>query len=92
MSEQYPLEKKQSQIQSLVQRVEDGPPLHFTRNGKTVAVLLSINDYEKIADRRKDFWELLMAFRKEVEEEGIEITDSDFEGLRDPSPGRNPAF
>ena len=92
MSEQYPLEEKQSQIQSLIQRVEDGPPLHFTRNGKTVAVLLSIDDYEAIAESRKDFWELVMAFRKEMEEEEIEITDSDFEGLRDPCLGRDPAF
>jgi hypothetical protein len=53
----------------------------------------SMNDNDgKIGEKRRDFWEVLMAFRREIEKEGIEITDSDFEGLRDPSPGREPAF
>ncbi len=47
---------------------------------------------KKIGENRRDFWELVMAFRRKIEEEGIEIMDSDFEGLRDPSPGRDPAF
>jgi hypothetical protein len=50
------------------------------------------NDHEKFLEIHTDFWELLMAFRKEMAKEGIEITDSDFEGLRDPSLGRDPAF
>jgi hypothetical protein len=34
------------------------------------------------------FWDALTAFRRTAEKEGIEFSDSDFEGLRDSSRGR----
>jgi prevent-host-death family protein len=95
MSEPYSVEEANIALPALVQRVEDGSPVRITRQGKAVAVLLSIHEYEQIVGKRKDFWERLMDFRKEMETEGIEISDSDLsdlEGLRDSRPGRDPVF
>ncbi len=38
--------------------------------------------------RPAGFWNVLTAFRQTAEKEGIEFSDSDFEGLRDNSRGR----
>jgi hypothetical protein len=51
-----------------------------------VAILLSIKEYEKLVQKNIGFWNALTNFRKHALELGI--TDNDFEGLRDRSPGR----
>ncbi|WP_414736119.1 type II toxin-antitoxin system prevent-host-death family antitoxin [Desulfosarcina ovata] len=58
----------------------------LTRRGRPVAVLLSIKEYEKLLHQNIGFWNALINFRKQTGE--LEISDSDFEGLRDRSPGR----
>ena len=92
MSEPYSVEEANIALPALVQRVEEGSPVRITRRGKAVAVLLSIREYEQIVEKSKDFWERLMDFRKEMETEGIELSDSDLEGLRDSRPARDPVF
>ena len=51
-------------------------------------MLLSIQEYELLSRKKEKFWSALTSFRKIIEKEGIEISDSDFEGLRDVSTGR----
>lgn len=53
-----------------------------------VAVLLSIQEYERLSRKYTGFWSALSEFLRKIEDEGIEISDSDFKGLRDLSPGR----
>jgi hypothetical protein len=59
----------------------------LTRRGKPVAVLLSIQEYERLSRKYTGFWNALSEFRRKVEDEGIEIFDTDFNGLRDLSSG-----
>ncbi len=68
--------------------VEDGPPVTLTRRGQSVAVLLSIHDYERLKGKKGDYWSALSDFRQTVEKEGVEISESDFNDLRDASAGR----
>jgi prevent-host-death family protein len=70
---------------SVIRDVEAGSPVRLTRRGKAVAVLIPFHDYE---NKKTGFWEELMMLRQTIENEGIDISDSDFAGLRDPSPGR----
>jgi len=41
-----------------------------------------------IVYKKDDFWTALMNFRQDMAREGVQITDSDFEMLRDNSSGR----
>jgi len=48
--------------------------------------LLSIKEYEKLSGKRIGFWDALTAFCRHAEK--IDISDEDFEGLRDRALGR----
>ncbi len=50
----------------------------LTRGGKPVAVLLSIQEYERLSRKYTGFWSAVSEFRRKVEDEGIDISDSDF--------------
>ncbi len=68
--------------------VEKGPYVKLTRRGKPVAVLLSIQAYERLSRKYTGFWSAVSEFRRKIDDEGIEISDRDFKGLRDLSAGR----
>jgi prevent-host-death family protein len=44
---QYPIDQLQGHLNDLVQVVEQGEPVEITRQGKRVAVLLSVEEYEQ---------------------------------------------
>ena len=75
-------------LPTIIHYVEKVPYVELTRRGKPVAVLLSIQEYERLSRKYTGFWNALSEFRRKVENEGIEISDSDFKGLRDVSAGR----
>jgi len=85
---QYSIAEAKTKLPSIVHTVEKGPSVKLTRHGKPVAVLLSIQEYEWLSQKRGNFWNSLVAFRKITAKEGIEISDSDFNDLRDFSTGR----
>lgn len=86
MESQYTISEAKNRLPAIVHSVEKGPSVKLTRRGRPVAVLLSINEYEKLSKKRVGFWDALTALRKQ--EKDIEISDKDFKGLRDCSPGR----
>jgi hypothetical protein len=50
--------------------------------------MMSMEEYQRLQPKRRDFWASYEKFRKEVNLEELDIDASIFEGLRDPSPGR----
>lgn len=88
LQKEFSIAEAKSKLPAIIHSVEDGPAVKLTRHGKPVAVLLSIRDYEMLCPKKEGFRDALMEFRKKIEKEKIEITDSDFEELRDTSPGR----
>ena len=88
MENQYSIAEAKNKLPSIIHSVERGPSVKLTRRGRPVAVLLSIQEYERLSQKKKDFWLALKSFRKIAEKEGIEISNADFKGLRDYSPGR----
>ena len=88
MEKQYPIAKAKNRLSSMIHDVEAGVSLKLTRHGKPVAVLLSIQEYELLKGKKGNFWPRLLEFREAMEKEDVEITDTDFVGLREPSPGR----
>jgi prevent-host-death family protein len=89
MQKQYPIAEAKNKLPSIVHDVEEGSIVQFTRRGRPVAVLLSLDDYERLSRQKNGFWAALQAFRSSMLQYGdVVIDDSDFKGLRDTDPGR----
>ena len=88
MQKQFSIAEAKNRLPSIVHYVEKGPYVELTRRGKPVAVLLSIQEYERLSRKYTGFWNAISEFRRKTEDEGIEISDKDFNRLRDLSSGR----
>lgn len=88
MEGQFTVAEAKNNLPAIIHAVENGPAVRITRHGRTVAVLLSIQDYQRLNRKKAGLWGALKEFRGRIREEGVEISSEDFEGLRDSSPGR----
>ena len=88
MQKQFSIAEAKNKLPTIVHSVENGPSVELTRRGKPVAVLLSIQEYERLSRKYTGFWRAVSQYRQKLEAEGIEISDGDFKGLRDRSSGR----
>lgn len=88
MGEQYTIAEAKNRLPSIVHEVEKGVPVELTRHGRPVAVLLSINQYNRLSRKKEGYWQALKSFRRVIEEKDTLLSDADFQGLRDDSPGR----
>ncbi|HDZ24552.1 MAG TPA: type II toxin-antitoxin system Phd/YefM family antitoxin [Desulfobacteraceae bacterium] len=88
MQKQYSIAEAKNNLPSIIHQVEKGSSVELTRRGKPVAVLSSMREFERLNLSNAGFWNSLMAFRQMLKSEGTVISDEDFEGLRDLSPGR----
>jgi antitoxin Phd len=89
MTKKYSIAQARNHLPALVHDVEGGARVELTRRGQPVAVVLGIEDYQRLAEGRRDFWEAYEDFRREFDlvELGAD-PDEIFAGTRDPSPGR----
>ncbi len=85
---QFSIAEAKNKLPSIIHQVEKGPSVKFTRRGEPVAVLLSVHEYELMDQKSRGFWNALMTFRQVMQDRAVQITDSDFEGLRDSSSAR----
>lgn len=88
MRDQYSIAEARNKLPSIVHAVEKGASVKLTRHGRPVAVLMSLKHYEKLNREKGSYWEAVKHFRHIVGKEGVQITDADFEGIRDKSYGR----
>jgi antitoxin Phd len=88
MQKQFSIAEAKNRLPSIIHYIEKGPYVELTRRGKPVAVLLSIQEYERLSRKYTGFWNALSAFRQNIHDEDIEISDMDFEGIRDHFAGR----
>ncbi|MDR3567626.1 MAG: hypothetical protein P4L43_06320 [Syntrophobacteraceae bacterium] len=49
---------------------------------------MTVPQYEKLCRGGEGYWKALEAFRNQMKIEEVQISDADFEGLRDDSRGR----
>jgi antitoxin Phd len=88
MLKQYSIAEARNHFTSLVRAVERESAIELTRRGKPVAVVLSIQEYERLSGRQASFWEAYAAFVERVNPQELGIEPDTFAGLRDRSPGR----
>jgi prevent-host-death family protein len=87
MPRELSIAEARNQLPALVHAVESGPPVRLTRRGKPVAVLVSVEEYERLRPRRPDLWEAIEAFRERTDLSDLD-PDEIFRGVRNSSPGR----
>ena len=92
MQKQFSIAEAKDKLPSIIHYIEKGPYVELTRRGKPVAVLLSIQEYKRLSREYTGFWQALSVFRQNSHGKDVEIIDVDFEGLRDPSAGREIEF
>ena len=92
MKRRFSIAEAKNKLPSIIHQVEKGPSVKLTRRGEPVAVLLSVHEYERLDQKSRGFWNALMTFRQVIRGRAVQITDSDFEDLRDSSSGREVQF
>jgi antitoxin Phd len=89
MNKRYSIAEARDSLPSVVHEAEGGTRVELTRRGKPVAVLLGVEEYERLAEGRRDFWEAYEEFRQEFDLAQLGIDpDEIFGDVRDSSPGR----
>ena len=89
MAKRYSIAEARDNLPSVVHEVEEGTRVELTRRGKPVAVLLGVEEYARLAQGRRDFWEAYEEFRREFDLAQLAIDpDEIFGGIRDALPGR----
>ena len=90
--DQYSIAEARDHFTQIVHMAERGRSVRLLRHGKTVAIVLSIQEYERLASPG-DFWTTLAKFREQIETGEREAVEPDaFAGLRDTAPGRSLSF
>jgi len=92
MEDQYTIAEAKNRLPSIVHCVEKGPSVKLTRRGRPVAVLISIEEYERLYRQKGNLWASLQSLRKNIENQDFEISDMDFDEIREKVPGREFGF
>ncbi len=89
MVKKYSIAEARDNFTSVVHEAESGTQVELTRRGKPVAVLVGVEDFERLSKGRPSFWEAYEDFRRQLGP-GLELDpDEIFGDVRDPSPGRD---
>ncbi|MCY4508831.1 MAG: type II toxin-antitoxin system Phd/YefM family antitoxin [Acidobacteria bacterium] len=78
----------------LIREVEAGEIVHITRRGKPAAVLVSKDEYDRLASGRprQDFWQAIQDWRSQASFDWPELTPDEVDGWRDRRPPREPEW
>ena len=82
MSEQYSIAEARQDLAALVRKLEKQPSIEITRRGKTVAVLLSLQEYKRLKANREGFFTAYTKFRKELDLKQLDIDPAIFTETR----------
>jgi prevent-host-death family protein len=86
---QYSIAQARDRLASIVHEVEKGQSVEITRRGKPVAVILSLDEYNRVLPDKVCFGKSLEKFRQDMGIAELEIDpDEIFRNVRDRSPGR----
>ena len=87
MADSYSVAETKDGLTKILRLVERRGHVHITRRGKPVAVVMSVEEFDALQPRRLSFMEALKRFKETVGDDSF-FDDAFFDGLRDPSPGR----
>lgn len=80
-------------LSNLIHQLENGEPVHLTRYGKPVAVIMSENQYQKLVKPQKSLHAAIQNWRTLLSgDEETGFTTEELEKLRKESQGREFAW
>jgi prevent-host-death family protein len=88
MPRSYSIAEARQDLAALLHRLERQPHIELTRRGVPVAVLLSMQEYQRLSAPKRGFWEAYQGFARDADLPGLGIEPEVFEGVREPGPGR----
>jgi prevent-host-death family protein len=84
----YSVAEARNRFAEIVHELERVGRVEVTRRGQRVAVLISVEEYERLCTDRTSFWTAYTAFRESYDPAQQKIGPEVFEGVRDRSEGR----
>jgi prevent-host-death family protein len=88
----YSVAEARNRFAEILHDLEHVARIEVTRRGRPVAVLISMEEYERLCTAGTTFWDAYSAFREAFELAEKGVGPEVFEGLRDASPGREVNF
>lgn len=88
MADSFSIAEARNNLAALVHTLRGHAAIRITRRGKPVAVLVAIEEYERLSAGKRRFWDAYSEFREGADLAALDIGPDDFAGLRDPSAGR----
>jgi antitoxin Phd len=89
MVKTYSIAEARDNFTSVVHEAEKGTKVELTRRGRPVAVLIGVEDFERLAKGSSSFIEAYERFRREFDLTELQIDPVEVFETRDSSPGRN---
>ena len=84
----YTLTQAARALPDILSFVEGGHSVEVTRHGKSVAVVISVAEYQAThVAREGDFWQALQQFRQQYADDLFDLSDT-LADIRESSPGR----
>jgi prevent-host-death family protein len=74
-------------LSQLIYQLESDEPIHLTRHGKPVAVMLSESDYQKLTLKDVSLYQAIRVWRNELLADGG-LTETELKNIRKTSNGR----
>ena len=88
MVKTYSIEEARDILAGVIQEAEEGALVELTRQEKPVAVLVGVEDFERLAKKKSVCGEAYLEFRRTADLSEID-PDEIFRNVRDPYPGRD---
>lgn len=85
---QYSVSEARGRLPDLIEEAQAGEAVQLTRHGKTVAVLVSAREFERMKKGGKTFAEAYAEYRQKFPEGELDLPADYWESIRDRSPGR----
>jgi len=88
MSRRYSLAEARANLPSILDQVESGAGVELTRRGRPVAVMVSVQEYERLRGQRTDFKDAYRSFLEHHRLTEIGVDRRFADKVRDRSAGR----
>lgn len=93
MPDQYSIAEARDRFAQIVHEAENGKLVEITRRGQSVAVVLSLSEYQRLTREKSKFGAELATFRQNYQISTLNINpDEIFDNVRDRTSGREVIF
>jgi len=76
-----------NRLSQLIYHLDDDEPIHLTRHGKPVAVMLSETGYQKLTRQDNSLYQAIHTWRKQLQIDSG-LTETELENIRAAGQGR----